>query len=185
VRFRFLLLLLVSVAAVGQQPANPLGDDPAKFDEKVESASLHNDLAFFQTVLSDDVRFTHGTGLVQDKAKWLADVPQAKYAARDLDSVEVEQHGDVIETTGHIHVKIETPRKLEYQIWFVRVYAKRDVRWQLLSNRTVRQVNGRPLPLLLFILTLLLLFVLSFVLFTMWRRSQIRGAANEHQPLQL
>jgi uncharacterized protein DUF4440 len=183
-KLRFLVLLLLSGAAIGQHPANPLGGDPAKFDEKVEAASLHNDLAFFQTVLSDDVRFTHGTGLVQDKAKWLADVPQAKYAARDLDSVEVEPHSDIVETTGHIHVKIENPRKLEYQIWYVRVYARRDGRWQLLSNRTVRQVNGRPMRLLLFVLALFPLFVFSFVLFTMRRRSQKRGAAyrvlNQH-----
>ena len=176
-RLRFLVLLLLNIAAIAQQPVRTLGNDPAKFDEKVEAASLHNDLAFFQVVLSEDVRFTHGTGLVQDKAKWLADVPRAKYVVRNLDTDEVELHSDVVETTGHIHVKIEDPKKLEYQIWYVRVYAKRDGRWQLLSNRTVRQVNGRPLPLLLFILIFFLLIVFSFVLFAMWRRTQRRGAA--------
>jgi hypothetical protein len=134
--------LMLTVTAAAQSRNNPLGDDPAKFDEKVEAAALHNDLAFFQAVLADDVRFTHGTGLVQDRAKWLEATPRSKYSARELDSVEVEPHGDVVETTGHVQVKSGNPRNPEYHIWFVRVYAKRDGRWQLLSNRTVRQVNG-------------------------------------------
>lgn len=137
-----IVLLVLVCAASAQTASNPLGDDPAKFDEKVEAAALHNNLAFFQAVLSDDVRFTHGTGLVQDRAKWLAAIPNAKNLARELDSVHVEPHGDVVETTGHVHVKSGNARNPEYQIWFVRVYAKRDGRWQLLSNRTVREVNG-------------------------------------------
>jgi hypothetical protein len=143
---RSIAFLLVSLAAVGQQTANnPLGDDPAKFDEKMEAAAMHNDVAFFQAVLADDVRFTHGTGMVQDRAKWLASAPNAKYLSRELDSVEVEPHGDVIETTGHVHVKSGNSRNPDYHIWFVRVYAKRNGRWQILSNRTVREVDG-PMP---------------------------------------
>ena len=138
-------LLIFMWSAAAQQATNPLGNDPAKFDEKLEAAAMHNDLAFFQAVLSADVRFTHGTGLVQDRAKWLESVPKSKYFARDLDSVEVEPHGDVVETTGHVHVKSANPRNPDYQIWYVRVYAKRDGRWQLLSNRTVREVDG-PIP---------------------------------------
>ena len=139
----FPIVLVTLVCAIAaQQVGNPLGDDPAKFDEKMEAAALHNDVAFFQAVLADDVRFTHGTGLVQDRAKWLAAAARAKFSARDLDSVEVEPHGDIVETTGHIRIKSGNPNNPEYQIWYVRVYAKRGGRWQLLSNRTVRQVDG-------------------------------------------
>lgn len=137
-----IVLAVLVCAASAQTASNPLGDDPAKFDEKVEAAALHNNLAFFQAALSDDARFTHGTGLVQDRAAWLAAVPKAKNLARELDSVKVELHGDVVETTGHVHVKWGNASNPEYHIWFVRVYAKRGGRWQLLSNRTVREVNG-------------------------------------------
>lgn len=61
-----------------QTMSNPLGDDPSKFDEKLEASALRNDLAFFQVVLSGDVRFTHGTGLVQDRPKWLDEVLKAR-----------------------------------------------------------------------------------------------------------
>ena len=134
--------LVLAFGASAQNAGNPLGDDPPKFDQQMEAAALRQDVAFFQTVLSDDVRFTHGTGLVQDKTKWLASAGKSKYFLRDLDSVEVESHGDVVETTGHVHVKSGNARNPEYHIWYVRVYAKRDGRWQLLSNRTVREVDG-------------------------------------------
>ena len=48
----------------------------------------------------------------------------------------------MVETTGHVHVKSGNSSNPEYHIWYVRVYAKRDGRWQLLSNRTVREVDG-------------------------------------------
>jgi hypothetical protein len=136
------VLLLVVSAARAEAPSDSLGDDPAQFDKKLEAAALHSDTAFLQTVLSDDVRFTHGTGAVWDKHQWLEMVPRYSFIARTLDSVAIEAHGDVIETVGHIHIKPSDPKVAEYHIWYVRVYSRRNGKWQLLSNRTVRQVNG-------------------------------------------
>jgi hypothetical protein len=136
------VLLLVLSAARAERPADNLGDDPALFDQKLEAAVLHRDAAFLQTVLSDDVRFSHGTGAVWDKHQWLEMVPRSSAIARTLDSVAIEAHGDVIETVGHVQIKTSDPKLAEYHIWYVRVYARRNGIWQLLSNRTVRQVNG-------------------------------------------
>jgi hypothetical protein len=100
---------------------------------------------FFEHVLADDVRFTHGTGMIQNKQQWIdsvhknANIPMT----RNLDSVEVESHGDLVETTGHVQVKTtHAEKQVEYHIWFVRLYTRRDGVWHLVSNRTVRQVNG-------------------------------------------
>ena len=103
---------------------------------------LHRDVAFLQTVLSDDVRFTHGTGAVWDKHEWLEVAPKSSAIARTLDSMVIEAHGDVIETVGHVGIKTSDTKVGEYHIWYVRVYARRNGIWQLLSNRTVREVNG-------------------------------------------
>lgn len=138
----FLMFLLIACGVAAAAPDDPLGIDPAKFDAQIEAAMLRKDVAFFQQVLSPDVRFSHGTGTVWNKQQWLDALPNATYTARDLDSVEVEPHGDVVETTGHIHIKTSSAKNPEYNIWYVRVYARRDGRWRLLSNRTVRQVNG-------------------------------------------
>jgi hypothetical protein len=134
--------MLVAAAAVGQQQADNLGDDPALFDQKLEAATLRHDTAFFQVVLSADVRFTHGTGVVWDKRQWLEMVPKLPATTSTVDSVLIEEHGDVVETVGHIQFKTKDPKNPEYNIWYVRVYERRNGIWQLLSNRTVRLVNG-------------------------------------------
>jgi hypothetical protein len=141
------LLFIIRAAVFGQQAAaGPLGDDPGKFDERVEAASIRHDADFFIAVLADDVRFTHGTGLVQHKQQWIDSVRKSsgQTMVRDLDSVEVEPHGDLIETIGHVHVQVKRENTLarEYHIWFVRLYSRRQDAWLLISNRTVRQVNG-------------------------------------------
>jgi hypothetical protein len=140
------MVALVS-AALTQEASKGLGDDPSKFDTQVESAMLKKDVAFLQGVLAEDVRFTHGprpdgTRMVWDRARWLESTPKSMATERNLDSVEVEPHGDIVETTGHVQVKTSVATNPEYHIWYVRVYAKRDGRWQLLSNRTVREVRG-------------------------------------------
>ena len=60
-------VLIFMCAAAALPEKSPLGNDPAKFDAQVEAATLRNDVAFFQAVLSPDVRFSHGTGAVWDK----------------------------------------------------------------------------------------------------------------------
>jgi hypothetical protein len=145
--FVIVLLFVIRAAVFGQQAATgPLGDNSAKFDERVEAASTRHDADFFTAVLADDVRFTHGTGLVQNKQQWIDSVRKSagQTIVRDLDSVEVEPHGDLIETIGHVHVQVkrENTEAREYHIWFVRLYSHRQDAWRLISNRTVRQVNG-------------------------------------------
>jgi hypothetical protein len=82
---------------------------------------------------------------VWDKQQWLEMVPTSSATIRTLEPVVIEAHGDVVETVGHIQIKTKDPQNPEYHIWYVRVYARRNGIWQLLSNRTVRLVNG-PLP---------------------------------------
>jgi len=73
------------------------------------------------------------------KRKWLAAVAKAPYLARDLDSVKVELHGDVAITYGRYRArnKAGDPGRRAFTVWFERVYARRDGRWQFLSHRTV------------------------------------------------
>jgi hypothetical protein len=95
--FVVVLLFIIRAAVFGQQAAaGPLGDDPGKFDERVEAASTRHDADFFTAVLADDVRFTHGTGLVQNKQQLIDSVRESasQTVVRDLDSVEVARRSD-------------------------------------------------------------------------------------------
>jgi hypothetical protein len=50
-------IVAASIGGVGAQPASPLGDDPAKFDQLFDSAYQRRDVAFVEAAVSDDVRF--------------------------------------------------------------------------------------------------------------------------------
>ena len=119
-------------------------------EQKVEAATLRADASFLKNVYASDFRFTHGNSLVlgiravSNKTETLQALQPGRFISRDLDSVEVEPHGDVALTTGRIHVRStsQDPELREYTIYYIRAYQRRDGRWQLLSHRTVREVSG-------------------------------------------
>ena len=80
------------------------------FEKEMEAAVLRGDVKFLDRALSDDFLFTHGdawtTGgaplRLDTKQTWIAYVSQkpSPYIYRELDSVQVELHGDIAITYG-------------------------------------------------------------------------------------
>jgi ketosteroid isomerase-like protein len=129
--------------------------DPAAevlaFEKEMEEAVVRGDVVSLDRMCSSDMTFTHGDGWitggaplrVEDREQWLAMVSKAPYTMRDLDSVQVELHGDVAITYGRYRAGLKegNPGKREFTVWFERVYARRNGRWQFLSHRTVNGPN--------------------------------------------
>ena len=109
------------------------------FERTMEAAVVRGDVASLDAMCAPDFTFTHGDGWttggeplrVETKAQWLASVSKAPYLSRDLDAVQVEMHGDIAKN------KSAAPGRAEFTVWFERVYALRDGRWQYVSHRTV------------------------------------------------
>ena len=162
-KLRTLLIIaafvFVSVAFAVAQESKPTSNLPLAdqtvaeiraLEQKVETATLGADASFLENVYASDFRFTHGnsrllgTRSVSNKTETLQALQPGRFISRDLDSVDVEPHGDVALTTGRILVRTTSkdPELREYTIYYVRVYQRRDGRWQLLSHRTVREVSG-------------------------------------------
>jgi hypothetical protein len=80
------------------------------FEKKCDAAAVHGDVAFLERALSKDFVMTHGDGWtsggaplkVDTKASWLEYVGNrpGPYIYRNLDSIEVELHGDFALTIG-------------------------------------------------------------------------------------
>jgi hypothetical protein len=164
VLFAFFLAAVLIGEPFAQQPgpANMAGTpspaDKAKiaevilFEKEMEAAVLRGNAKFLERALADDYRFTHGdawtTGgpplRLDNKQTWIAYATQkpSPYISRELDSVQVELHGDIAITCGRYKAvprpNANNPISGPYSIWFERVYAKRNGRWQQLSHRTVR-----------------------------------------------
>jgi hypothetical protein len=108
---------------------------------------VRGDVRFVDAASAPTFTFTHGDGWtrggvplrVDSRADWLATVAKAPYASRVLGSVKTEVHGDVVITYGSYVARFKDaePGRRQFTVWFERVYAKRDGRWQYLSHRTV------------------------------------------------
>ncbi len=116
------------------------------FERQVEEAVLRADVAFLDRVCASDFTYTHGDGWttggpilgVDTKSEWLASL-SGRYAAREVDSQQVEIHGDVAITMGRVRARTGTANAVQrtFSFWYVRVYARREGAWTYLSHRTV------------------------------------------------
>jgi len=148
------VLVFVVVAAVSGQQAKPSSKasstaaaDVLAFEKTMEAAVVRGDVGFLDGICAPDFSFTHGDGWttggrplrVENKAQWLASVSKAPYLSRDLDAVQVEMHGDIAITYGKYRArnKSAAPDRGAFTVWFERVYAFRNGRWQYVSHRTV------------------------------------------------
>ncbi len=115
-------------------------------EKRMEEAVLHADVAFLDGVLAEDFTYTHGDGWttggeilgVDTRDEWLASLA-GRYSMREVDSQQVEIHGDVAITMGRLRARSGGPvaEQRSFSFWYVRVYAQRDGEWKYLSHRTV------------------------------------------------
>jgi len=141
---------LLPALAAAQKPVtaqDPAAAEVLAFERDVEAAIVRGDVEFMERACAPTFVFSHGDGWttggdpfrVDNRAQWLAVVKAAPYASRELDRVRVEMHGDVAITYGRYVAVMKggDPERQQFDLWFERVYARRDGRWQYLSHRTV------------------------------------------------
>ena len=153
--------------AFGQQPkplatvrasteAPGAAEEVLAFERAMEAAVVRGDVAYVDSVSARDLSFTHGDGwtiggkplLVDDRKSFLKRVENKQYLARDLDSVQVEMHGDIAIaiTYGRYVAQNRTgkPDQSWFSVWFERVYEKRNGHWLYVSHRTVHGPTYGP-----------------------------------------
>ena len=123
-----------------------VAEEVLALEKRIEEAVLRADVAFLDEVCADDFTYTHGDGWttggavlgVDRKQEWL-DSLSGRYSSREVDSQQVEVHGDVAITMGRLRARSGGPEadRRSFSFWYVRVYAQRDGQWKYLSHRTV------------------------------------------------
>ena len=143
-----LATLVVPPAPALTQVAAASGDSAvvAALERSIEQATMRGDVAYLDSVYAPSFRFKHSTGTLEERGQRLAALRARRDTvfARDLDSLDVEVHGDIALTTGRIHVRQQSsdPRWREYTIRYVRVYVRRAGRWQLLTHHSTGERFG-------------------------------------------
>ena len=123
-----------------------VAEEVLALERRMEEAVLHADVAFLDGVLAEDFTYTHGDGWttggeilgVDTREEWLASLA-GRYSMREVDSQQVEIHGDVAITMGRLRARSGGPvaEQRSFSFWYVRVYAQRNGEWKYLSHRTV------------------------------------------------
>ena len=162
-RFTFLLIMMTACSVLGQQANSIAAKESTSaaevlaLEKKIEDAVIRGDVAFVDSVLAGDFSFVHGDAWTtggkplasDDKAAFLKRVADKEYMVHDLDGVKTEVHGDIVITYGR-YVSLFVPQNRNAapgrlnSIWFERVYAKRNGKWQFLSHRTVHGPTVSP-----------------------------------------
>lgn len=120
----------------------------------MEAATVRGDVPYVDKVTAPDFSFTHGDAWtagakplgVDNKAAYLKRVENKQYLTRDLDSVNIELHGNVAITYGRYLAQNRAgdPNNSWFSVWFERVYEKRNGQWLYVSHRTVHGPTRGP-----------------------------------------
>ncbi len=139
-----MLLVFCFLSAGSGVQAQPAFDSVlvSLLNQKIDSFVVAKNLDALQSLYADDFVFSHGTGLIEGKESWLKAVNSNHYIFRKHDSVSVELHPDMAVVRGKLTIqRVDKTKVAKYVLWYVRIYASRNKRCQLVSHITTREID--------------------------------------------
>jgi ketosteroid isomerase-like protein len=146
-RALFVIALLAIFAAnfAGLHPAATSAIDPKSIqdgEKQFQEAVLQGDVATFQRLCADDFTHTSHDGSFRTRAEWLKGRVQGKssYVSYDVDDRQIRIYGETAVVTGLLKASWrEADGDLASgQFRFLRVWVKRDDRWQAVAFQSTR-----------------------------------------------
>ncbi len=107
-------------------------------------AMVRGDVSALDDLLSDDLTYTHATGVFETKAEFIAKLKsgQTKYESFTPEDMLVRVYGTTAVVTGMARVKVQAKGEhLSFQLRFTNVYVKKDDRWQMAAWQATRLPN--------------------------------------------
>ena len=145
-----LALTFAAITAASAGPAAAEDDQEARAAERevraleaaMSEAIVKADLEAFDRLLADDFTHTNQSGKFRTKAQWLANHKpgQSSYDAFPVDDLAVRIYGDTAVVTGRSTPKGRDSKgqPIAGQFRFLRVWARRDGRWQAVAFQGTR-----------------------------------------------
>jgi ketosteroid isomerase-like protein len=155
---RLILILIAGIAAAALGSAELEGRQDLgaereirELEAQLSRAVVAGDRAFFERMLASDFTHTSHSGQFKTRAEWMAEdkvdsrqgKPQAgkaTYEAFDVDDLAVRIYGETAVVTGRSTPKGRTAKgePMRGQYRFLRVWVKRDGRWQAVAFQGTR-----------------------------------------------
>ena len=104
-------------------------------------AVVRGDIGALDDILSDDLSYTHATGVYETKAEFIDKLRsgQLKYESLTPEDMRVRVYDTTGVVTGVARVKVQVKgESLSFQLRFTDVYVKKGDRWQMVAWHATR-----------------------------------------------
>ena len=144
-----LVLVLAALAALAPRPAaaGEAEKAVAAAHDKRIAATIAGDPAALGALMTDDLSYTHSSGVTESKAEFLAGLKSGKYLYREITPRErrIRVHGDSAIVSGPAHIAIEPGgKRTEIDLYFSEVYVKQGGRWLMALWQSTRLPGAAP-----------------------------------------
>ena len=138
--FLFIFIILMRSDISGQTLPLPDSSQILFLNQLIDDLVVKKDLAGLDSLYAADFVFSHGSGRVEGKNGWMGTAGKANYPKRQHDSVRVEMHPGIAIVKGKMAInRLDKDKTARYQLRYLRVFAFRLGRWQLISHSTTHE----------------------------------------------
>ena len=129
-----LVLVLAALAALAARSvaAGEAEQAVAAAHDRRIAATIAGDPAALGALMTDDLSYTHSSGVTDTKAEFLAGLKSGKYVYREITPRDrrIRVHGDSAIVSGPAHIVIEPGgKRSELELYFSELYVKQGGRW--------------------------------------------------------
>ncbi len=136
------LVLAPAHAAAADARQAVLAAQDARF-----AATIRGDVQALATMMSDDLTYTHSSGVTETKAEFLDAIRSGKYLYRSIAASDrrVRLHGDAAVVSGPAHIVIEPGgKRTEIDLYFTELYVSRGGSWRMALWQATRLPAPAP-----------------------------------------
>ncbi len=111
-------------------------------NQQIDNYVVAHNTTALDSLYGNDFVFSHGSGRVEGKEGWFVSVAKGNFISRQHDSVSVEFHPQLAIVKGKLSVQKKGKETIDnYHLYYIRVFAIRDKRWQMISHITTREYH--------------------------------------------
>jgi uncharacterized protein (TIGR02246 family) len=147
---RWAVLVLGTTLAAGVAVEAPAGEAEqavlAAHDRRI-AATIKGDLAGLAAMMTDDLTYTHSSGVEETTAQFLEGLKTGKYVYREITPRDrrVRVHGDAAIVSGPCHVVIEPGgKRTELDLYFTELYVRKGGEWRMALWQSTRLPAPAP-----------------------------------------
>jgi ketosteroid isomerase-like protein len=136
-------VLLPHIAGAGEVEQKAV----AAAHEKRLALTIAADVEGLRALMTDDLSYTHSSGVVETKAEFLDALKAGKHVYREITTRErrIRVHGDSAIVSGPAHIVVEPGgKRTEIDLYFSEVYVKEAGAWRMALWQSTRLPAAVP-----------------------------------------